>query len=193
MRPNTSFLSSNELQDIGFKSLGENVNISRHAQFYQPENMHIGSNVRIDDFCILSGHITLKNTIHISAYCALYGAYGITVMDNAGMSARTTIFSASDDFSGEYLIGPLVDSALTNVQGGKVVLSEFTQIGAHCVVLPCCTISTGTVIGANSLVTDSTDEWSIYAGSPAKKINIRSKNLLHLRPNSSAQEISDYG
>ncbi|MDR2409353.1 MAG: acyltransferase, partial [Bacteroidales bacterium] len=52
-----SFFSKEELKDIGFKSVGDNVLISRKASFYSVSNISIGSNVRIDDFCILSGNI----------------------------------------------------------------------------------------------------------------------------------------
>ena len=52
-----SFYTENELKQIGFKRIGENVLISRKASIYQPELIEIGNNVRIDDFCILSGNI----------------------------------------------------------------------------------------------------------------------------------------
>lgn len=35
--------------------------------------MTIGSNVRIDDFCILSGRLEFGSYVHIAAYSALYG------------------------------------------------------------------------------------------------------------------------
>ena len=77
----TSFYSECELQEIGFLSVGKNVLISRKCSIYSPEKISIGNNVRIDDFCILSGSIKLNSNIHISAYCALYGAKGIELMD----------------------------------------------------------------------------------------------------------------
>ena len=115
----TSFLSIDELKSLGFKSFGENILISKFARFYSPQNITIGNNVRIDDFCILSGTITLASNIHIAAYCALYGSNGIFLEDYSGLSARCTIYSAVDDFSGNYLIGPMVDKHLTNVTGGN--------------------------------------------------------------------------
>jgi galactoside O-acetyltransferase len=41
-----------------------------------------------------------------------------------------------DDFSGNYLIGPIHPEETTNVLGGAVVISKFSQIGAHCVIMP---------------------------------------------------------
>ncbi|WP_291861804.1 acyltransferase [Marinilabilia sp.] len=180
MSTSTSFYSSNELSTLGFKALGNNVLISRFARFYGIENMEIGSNVRIDDFCILSGKIKLGSYIHISAYCALYGQYGIELEDYTGLSPRCTLFSASDDFSGEHMISPMVPKNLTNVQGGKLTLERFTQVGANTIILPNVTLSEGSVIGAMSLVKQNTKAWMVYAGVPAKFIKHRQNNILKL-------------
>ena len=49
--------------------------------------------------------------------------------------------------------------------------------------MPGANLSEGTSIGANSLVLNPTESWSIYAGSPAKKIKNRKKSLLKLENN----------
>ena len=175
-----SFYSEIELAELGLKSYGSNVLISRKCSIYSPEKISIGNNVRIDDFCILSGNIMLGNNVHISAYCALYGAEGIEFKDYSGCSARTTIYSAMDDFSGDFLIGPMSPEETTNVIGGKVTIGRFVQLGAHCLVFPRVTIHEGSVVGALSLVTKDISEWSIYVGIPAKKLRDRSKGLLKL-------------
>ncbi len=48
------YLTEKDLQDFGFKSLGQNVRISSDARIYGAENISIGNNVRIDDFVILA-------------------------------------------------------------------------------------------------------------------------------------------
>ncbi len=173
----TSFYTQEELAILGLKSYGNNVLISRKASIYSPEKITIGDNVRIDDFCILSGNIILGSYIHISAYCALYGAEGIEMQDHTGLSARVTIYSAVDDFSGEYLLGPQHDEALTNVTGGKVLIEPFVQVCASCVILPNLTIGEGAVVGAMSFVKQSLAPWTVYAGIPVKSIKKRSKGL----------------
>ena len=45
------------------------------------------------------------------------------------------------------------------------------------VVLPGVTIAEGSVVGANSLVTKSTEPWTVYVGSAAKPIKKRSIEL----------------
>ncbi len=175
-----SFYTEEELLQIGFKSIGNGVKISRKTSIYSPNKISIGSNVRIDDFCILSGNITLGSYIHISANVLLYGSMGIDLEDYTGISSMTTVYSAMDDFSGDYLIGPIHPAELTNVTGGRVILKKYSQIGTHCVVFPKITIGEGAVVGACSLVNRSLDSWGVYYGIPAVLKKYRKKNLLNL-------------
>lgn len=175
---NNSFLNEQELEHIGFKSFGKDVFISRFARFYSPESMEIGNHVRIDDFCILSGNIKLGNHIHISAYTALYGKFCIEMEDYSGASPRCTIFSATDNFSGNFLIGPMVESDYTDITGGKVIIKKFSQLGSNCVVLPNVTIEEGVAVGSMSLINKDLKAWGIYAGIPAKFLKKRDNKLL---------------
>lgn len=176
----TSFYSEDELQMLGLKSYGKNVLISRFARIYSADNITIGDNVRIDDFCILSGSITLGSHIHISPYVALYGALGIEFEDYTGISAHSVVYSAMDDFSGDYLVGSVHPEELTHVTGGKVLVKKFSQIGVNCVVFPNLTINDGVAVGACSLVTKSLHEWGVYIGTPARRLKERSKRLRDL-------------
>ncbi len=177
----TSFLSREELMEIGFKSIGENVLLSRKASIYGPENIEIGNNVRIDDFCILTGKIKLGSYIHIAAYSALFGGEeGIIMEDFSGLSSRVSVYAISDDYSGESLTNPMIPTEYKNLNIGKVVLRKHVIVGSDSIILPGVEIKEGTAVGALSLVTKSLDEWSIYVGIPAKKINNRSKRILEL-------------
>ncbi|MCX7696122.1 MAG: acyltransferase [Bacteroidales bacterium] len=175
-----SFYSKEELLSIGFKTVGENVLISRKASFYSPSEIEIGNHVRIDDFCILSGKIKLGNYIHISAQCALYGQAGITMEDFTGLSPGTIVFSATDDFSGEYLIGPMVPHSFRHVIEGHVFIKRFVQVGARSVILPGVILEEGCAVGAMSLITQSLEAWKIYAGIPARFIKERSRRMSEL-------------
>ena len=177
----TSFYTEQELSQLGLKSYGKNVLISRYAQIYSPEKISIGDNVRIDDFCILSGRITIGSHIHIAAYCAMYGAdYSIVMEDYTGLSARATLYAAMDDFTGDYLIGPIHEDEYTNVTGGMVKICAYAQVGAGALIFPNLIVGEGAVLGAMSMAKKSLEPWSIYAGVPAKRIKNRSKRLLDL-------------
>lgn len=175
-----SFFSEEELRAVGFKHVGKDVRVSRFARFYGVEKMEIGDHSRIDDFCILSGQIQIGRHVHISAYCALYGRFGIVFGDFSGASARCTLYSAVDDFSGDFLIGPTIPDEFTQVSGGKVVVSAYVQIGANSVVFPDLVLGEGVVVGALSLVKGSLEPWGMYAGIPARRIKERNKGLLNL-------------
>lgn len=174
----TSFYSEEELMSMGFKSIGKCCRISRKASLYNVGRMSIGNNVRIDDYCILSGLITLGNNIHISAYVALYGTEGIELEDYTGISARSTIYSAMDDFSGDFLIGPIHPEEYTNVTGGKVTIKAYTQIGANVLVFPNLTIGEGCVVGACSMVRRDLEPWGVYYGIPTTRQKDRKHGLL---------------
>ena len=173
-----SFYTQEEIIKLGFKKTGKNLYISRNAKFYGIENISIGNNVRIDDFCILSGRIKIGSYVHISAYCAFYGSKGIKIGDFSGTSPRTIIFSAVDDFSGAYLINPMIPSEYTNIKSGKVIINDYVQLGANTIVMPNITINEGAVTGAFAFVNKDLDSWFIYAGIPAKVLKERKKDLL---------------
>lgn len=176
----SNFYNIQELKKFNFKSCGTNVLISKKTSIYGAEKISIGNDVRIDDFCILSGNITIGNYVHISAFCALYGKFGIEIGDFCGCSPRTTLFSASDDFSGEFMISPMVSEEYTNVEGGTIKLENYVQIGANSVVMPNITFKEGSAVGALSFINSDLEEWSIYAGIPACKIKDRKRNVKEL-------------
>lgn len=173
-----AFLVTEQLIEKGIK-FGTNVLISDKCSIYGTD-IEIGNNVRIDDFSILSGKIKFGNNIHIGAYCALYGKFGIVMEDYTGLSPRCTIFSASDDFSGNFLISPMNPEKYTNVTGGEVRLNKFVQIGAGTIIMPNVTLYNGVAIGAMSFVKEHINEWEIWAGNPLRFIKERNQNVIFL-------------
>lgn len=177
----TSFYTEEELKEIPFHSIGENVLISRKASIYSPEKIVIGNNVRIDDFCILSGTIVLGNFIHIAAYCGLYGGQaGIKIEDFANLSSRNCIYAVNDDYSGESMTNPMVPDEYKKVFSCPVHIEKHVIIGSGCTILPGVKIAEGTAIGAMSLCKKSTEAWSIYVGIPAKQVKERKRNILDM-------------
>ncbi len=180
---NTSFYSKEELFSLGFGAIGENVLISRKASFYGTSRIWIGSNVRIDDYCVLSageGGIEIGNYVHIAIFSSLQGDGKITLHDFVGISSRVSIYSSNDDYLGEYLTNPTIPDKFRGVTRGDVVLFKHALIGSGTVILPGVTIGTGAAVGALSLVHENCEEFYIYKGNPAKKLIRRSKKLLEL-------------
>ena len=176
-----SFHTEEELKKIGFKSIGKNVLISRLTSIYNPQNIIIGNNVRIDDFCILSGKIELGNNIHISAGSFLFaGEAGIKMMDFSGLSSRCAIYAVSDDYSGQAMTMPIIPEHFRKVTEKSVTLGKHSLIGTGTTILPGANVAEGTAVGAMSLVIEPTQPWKIYVGIPARPIKDRNKNILEL-------------
>lgn len=170
---NQSFYTRRELEQIGFKSLGQNVLISRLARFYAPHKISIGENVRIDDFAILSGAISLGRFIHISAQATITGGNGvdssITMGDFCSLSLGSKILSASDDLSSGVLVNSCVPEHYRNVKHSHIVLPGHNHIAAMSLVLPNTIFELGANLGPQSLVGDKTlKAFGYYFGTPAR-------------------------
>ena len=177
----TSFYSEDELDILGLRTYGDNVKISRNACFYGTNQISIGNNVRIDDFCILSGNISIGNNVHIAAYTALYGGKeGIVVGDFANLSSRISVYSVSDDYSGETLTNPTIPDKYKNLNSAPVKIGKHVIIGSTSVVLPGVNIADGSSFGSFSFINRDSEPWSVNVGIPFKKIKNRKKDLLIL-------------
>lgn len=174
------FYDEDEIKQLGLKSVGSNVKISRNVKIYTPELVEIGNNVRIDDFTILSGKIIIENYVHIAQYCGLYGGTeGIYLHNFSGLSSKVSIYATSSDYSGESMTNPTIPEEYAySDRNAKVILEKHVIVGCGSVVLPDTVIGEGTSVGAMSMVGKSLEPWGIYVGCPAKRIKERKKTLL---------------
>lgn len=181
---NNGYYSEDEIRNY-FKSVGKNVLVSKNCTIIGAENIEIGDNVRIDDYCCImatgdEASLKIGSYVHIAAYCYISAKNGVVMEDFTGISQGVRIYSNSDDYSGAFLTNPTVPEKFTNATGGTVTLKKHAIVGSGSVILPRVTIHEGTSVGALSLVTKDLKEWSIYFGSPAKRLKARYKNLLDL-------------
>lgn len=169
----SSFFTLEEIRDLGFRGIGDNVLISRRASIYSPQNMSLGSNIRIDDFCILTGSITLGSNIHIApgSYLLSWGGYPIIMEDFTGIAPRGVIVTSTHDYQSSSLFGPMVPEEYKKTRGGPVIFREGSLIGSGTIVLPNVTLGEGTSVGALSLVNKDLSPHSCYAGIPCKMIS----------------------
>lgn len=178
-----TFLSQEAIEVMGFSSVGENVLISDKASIYNPAQIKIGNNVRIDDFCVLSagaGGIELQNYIHIAVFTSLIGAGKILLHDYTNISSRVSIYSSNDDYSGQHMTNPMIPGKYTGVHHADVELHKHVIVGSGAIILPGVSLYEGSAVGALSLVDKNCDAFGIYAGCPAKKISSRKRNLLNI-------------
>lgn len=177
------FFLEEELQQLGLGSYGRNVLISRKCSIYGASRVHIGNNVRIDDFCVLSagkGGIYIEDYIHIGVYTSLIGDGEIHLKSFCNISSKVAIYSSNDDYSGEWMTNPMVPRELTNITSGKVMIGSHVIIGTNSTILPNVVLNEGVCVGAYSLVKSDCEAFMTYVGVPANKIRMRSKRLLEL-------------
>ena len=180
----TSFYSIDELMKLGLKKVGKEVYISRKASIYSPNTITIGNHVRIDDFCILSGKIEIVNYVHIAAYSALYGGKdGIYISSFANLSSRISVYSISDDYSGESMTNPMVPEKYKNVASAPVYIGKHAIVGSTSVIMPGTKLEEGSAFGAFSFIDHNPEPWSINVGIPFHKMKDREKKILELEKN----------
>lgn len=176
-----AMLSREELEQMGFASIGDNLLISDKASFYGVERITIGNNVRIDDFCVLSageGGIKIGNYVHIAVFCSLIGSGEITLSDFSGLSSRVAIYSSNDDYTGEFMTNPTVPNQYTGVKHADVFIGKHSIVGSGSVILPGVVIEEGVAIAALSLITKPCASFGVYSGN--RRIGERKRNLLEL-------------
>ena len=176
-----AYYTEEELNSLGFKYIGKNIKISDKASIYNHEQIEIGDNSRIDDFCVISGKIRIGKNVHIAPFCLVAGGEkGVIFEDFSGLAYQVQVFTQSDDYSGNTLTNPTIPTKYKKETKKEVVIGRHVIIGAGSIIMPGIILAEGTSVGAMSLIRKSTQEWSIYLGNPAKRIMNRKKNLLEL-------------
>lgn len=184
-----AFIQPEKLANLGFKKLGKNVLISDKASIYNFDQIEIGDNSRIDDFCVVSGKVSIGCNVHITVFCNVAGGTeGIVFEDFSTLAYGCHVFTQSDDYSGKTMTNSTVPKKFKTEIKKVVIIGRYSIIGTGSIIFPGVILGEGTSVGASSLVTQSTEPWSIYFGIPAKRIKARSQELLELEKQYLAEE-----
>lgn len=175
------FLTQQQLFALGFKKLGSNVKISDKAVIYNPGEVEIGDHSRIDDFCVVSGKITIGRNVHIAVFCNLAGGTeGIVFEDFSGLAYGCQVFSQSDDYTGRTLTNPTVPAQYKNERKAAIRIGRHCIVGTSSLIFPGVDLADGCSVGAMAMVTKSTEPWGVYTGAPARRVKERKNDLLAL-------------
>lgn len=176
-----AYFTQEQLKQLGFKRIGKNVKVSDKASIYNCDQIEIGDNSRIDDFCVISGKIKIGRNVHITPMCLVAGGEkGIMFEDFTTIAYGVQVFTQSDDYSGKTMTNSTVPKEYKNEFMKEVVLEKYSIVGAGSIIMPGVILAEGTSVGAMSLVLKSTEPWGIYVGNPAKRLKDRKKDLLEL-------------
>lgn len=180
-----------------FQSIGQNVVFGRNLTIRHPHKIHLGSNVIIDDGCLLdakgtdnegivigdgftlgrhSALVCKNGRIHIGANVNIGSSVKIVAGDGGAVEIGSGIdIGSSCHFStGSYdysQIGVLPSSQRQKPRG--IVLEDLVWIGAGVIILDGVQIGQNSIIGAGAVVNNSIPPNRIAAGVPAKIVKDR--------------------
>lgn len=140
-----------------FAECGYKIKIGRHCDVRCPENIYIGNNVQIGPYATLwttKAKIIMGNNI----------AFGPHVFIITG--------DHRFDIIGKYMFSITNEEKLSQ-NDQNVIIQDDVWIGANVIILKGVTIGEGSIIAAGCLVNKDVEPYSIYAGSPSKKIKSR--------------------
>lgn len=132
--------------------IGKNSLISGETDFGFPNNIYIGDNSYINAGGVFAAS---KNA-------------SITIGNNCLISYNVFMRTDSHNY--------LDKNELINKQGmneKSIVIGDDVWIGYGAMIMSGVNVANGCVIGANAVVTEDTEPYSVYAGVPARKIKER--------------------
>jgi galactoside O-acetyltransferase len=185
------YYCSEELRTFGFASVGDDVLVSKDCTIIGLSNIHLGASCRIDsNACLIAtrGKLILAGRNHIGGHSHLCATDDLTIGEFSGTSQGVRIYTATDDYSGDSLMGPCVPPEFTNYRVAPVTIGKHVSIGSGSVILPGCEIAEGAIVGALSLVLRNCAEWSVYHGNPARKVGERTRRALEMEARLDAPE-----
>lgn len=146
----TQFLKRRYLKLSGIK-IGAKSYIHRNLQFYRPGNITIGKNTVINHSSLLDNRFPIK------------------IGDSVSIAHCSKI----------YTCGHEINSPMFELKCRGVVIEDYACIFANVMIMPGVRIGKGSVVLPGSIVTKSTEDYSVVGGNPAKHLKYRSKHLVY--------------
>ena len=181
-----------------FKSCGQNVVIDQNVYIEHPELIDVGDNVHFYPNCFIQGKggrfviandvdffpgtyistgderslIEIGHHTHFAPYCVLYGWGGLRIGPYCNIAAHCVFATIGHD--------PLMRGdkpmAIPPYVAGPITLVEDVWLGANVTITANVTVAKGCIIGANAVLTKSTEPYGLYVGIPARRVRDRKKS-----------------
>ncbi len=176
-------------------SCGRNVVFGQNVVVRHPHKVHIGSNVVIDDQCLLDakgesnlgirigsgvfigrntilsckdGDIELADGANIGFNCEIFSASRVTIGESVLMAAYGYIVGGDHDFSDPSK--PVLAQSRTS---SGVTIGDGAWLGAGAKILDGVTVGSHAVIGAGAVVREDIPAYAIAVGIPARVVSTR--------------------
>ncbi|SEL73775.1 Hexapeptide repeat of succinyl-transferase [Butyrivibrio sp. ob235] len=170
----TDFMGENLRDKLAF--CGENARLYPLCKMIHPGNAVLEDNCQLFDFVFIDAGEKLR----IGKYSTLTwnvlieGGAKTDIGHRVFLGPGTKVLTSTYEFDGYYSIEHLPGDA-GKIRYGDVIIEDDAYIGANCTILPGTIIREGAFVGANSLVKGELEPWTVYVGSPCKKIRLREK------------------
>jgi acetyltransferase-like isoleucine patch superfamily enzyme len=176
-------------------SCGRNVVFGQNVVLRHPHKIHIGSNVVVDDNCLIdakgetnrgirigdgvfigrntilsckNGDIELADGANLGFNCEVFSASRVTIGRSVLMAAYGYVIGGSHDFSDPSK--PVLEQTRTSA---GVTIGDGVWMGAGAKILDGAAIGDGAVIGAGAVVRESVPASAIAVGIPARVVSTR--------------------
>jgi acetyltransferase-like isoleucine patch superfamily enzyme len=176
-------------------SCGRNVVFGQNVVLRHPHKIHLGSNVVVDDNCLLdakgesnrgirigdgvfigrntilsckNGDIELADGANLGFNCEIFSASRVTIGKSVLMAAYSYVIGGDHDFSDPSK--PVLEQSRTSA---GVTIGDGVWLGAGAKILDGVTLGDGAVIGAGAVVRESVPASAIAVGIPARVVSTR--------------------
>ena len=146
--------------------IGKNFHAARGVFLWGKKGISIGDNCYIGKYSIIETTAKVGKDVLIANHVAIIGRYDHHYQQ-PGISTRLAASIREKNYKW------LGENEIT-------VIEDDVWIGYGAIVLSGVTIGTGSIIAAGSVVTKDVEPYTIYGGSPAKKIRDRFNDPLEL-------------
>jgi acetyltransferase-like isoleucine patch superfamily enzyme len=162
------------------KKCGTNVIIGKTVRIRYPHLVEIDDDVIIDDFVYISTQLRLARFVHISSGCKIIGGPSSTVtIDSFSTLAPNVVLAAGSDDYVAGIASPMVAPQFKGqYETGTITIGRHCIVGANSTVLPTVMLADGAAVGAQSLVKSNLAPWSLYAGTPARRLKARNQEAI---------------
>jgi acetyltransferase-like isoleucine patch superfamily enzyme len=155
-------------------SCGRNVVFGQNVVLRHPHKIHIGSNVVIDDNCLLDAKgeanrgITIGDGVFVGRNSEVFSASRVTIGAGVLMAAYGYIIGGDHDFSDP--ARSVLDQPRTS---SGVTIGDGAWLGAGAKVLDGVSVGDHAVVGAGAVVRDNVPAHAVAVGVPARLVTSR--------------------
>ena len=144
---NTGYHSPEEVRDYLSQIIGRKVDES--VTLLPPFYVDFGKNIRIGKRC------------WIQQGCTFFDRGGITIGNDVFIAPKVNLITINHDSDPENR---------SATYGRPIVIEDKVWIGINSTILPGVTVGYGSIVGANSVVTQDVSPYTVVGGNPAKFI-----------------------